>query len=90
MFEVYVQSVRLPHLDGQLGESVRLVTASAADIVGRPAYGRVAAGAPARLVIFAARSFNELLSRPTAIRRCVDAEIMHSPQVPDFMELVGD
>jgi cytosine/creatinine deaminase len=89
MLEVYVQSVRLAHLDGHLAESVRLVTASAADLVGRSAYGRIGPGAPARLVIFAARSFNELLSRPTEPRRCVDAEKIHSPQVPDFSELDG-
>jgi cytosine/creatinine deaminase len=89
MLEVYVQSVRLAHLDDQLSDSVRLVTASAADLVGRPACGRIAPGAPARLVIFAARSFNELLSRPTTARRCVDAENVHSPQVPEFSELDG-
>ena len=72
--EIYVQSVRLAHLDGRLAESVRVVTCTAADLVGRPRHGRIAPGSPAHLVVFEARSFSELLSWPGAPRRCVDGE----------------
>jgi cytosine deaminase len=89
MAEVYAQSVRLAHLDSRLAGSVEVVTRTAADLVGRPEYGRVAPGTPARLVVFAARSFSELLSRPFAARRCVDGEELHAPPVPDYAEL-GD
>lgn len=89
LFEVYSESVRLAHLDSRMAESVRVVTSTAAAIVGRPDFGRLVPGAPARLVISAAHSFSELLSRPTAPRRCIDGEKVHSPVVPDYRELDG-
>ena len=86
-FEVYQQSVRIAHLDADLAASVRVVTATAAELVGRPEYGRVAPGAPAHLVVFEARSFSELLSRPGMARHCVDGEVVRTLPVPDFAEL---
>jgi cytosine/creatinine deaminase len=85
--EVYAQSVRLAHLDARLSESVRVVTTTAADLLGRPEFGRVGPGAPAHLVVFAARSFSELLSRPSAARRLVDGELVHLGSPPDYAEL---
>ncbi len=85
--EVYIQSVRLAHLDSRLRESVAVVTTAAADIVGLPEAGRVAPGAPAGLVIFPARSFSELLSRPGSRRRLVDGESIRDAQPPGFEEL---
>jgi cytosine deaminase len=85
--EVYAQSVRLAHLDERLADSVRVVTSTAAEIVGLPAYGRVVAGAPARLVVTEARTFNELLSRPTGPRQRLDGEKLHRPARPDYREL---
>jgi cytosine deaminase len=85
--EVYVQSVRLAHLDSRLADSVRVVTSTAADLVARPKYGRVAPGAPAHLVVFAAHRWSELLSRGGASRRCIDGETIHTPALPDFAEL---
>ena len=89
LVEVFAQSVRLAHLDSRLADSVRVVTSAAADLIGRPDLGRVAVGAPARLVVFSAQRFSELLSRPAAARRCIDGEEIHSPLAPDFAEL-GD
>ncbi len=85
--EVYAQSVRLAHLDELLAESVKVVTSTAADLVGRPEFGRVAPGAPAHLVVFEAHRFSELLSRPSGPRRRIDGEQVHAPVVPDFSEL---
>jgi cytosine deaminase len=79
--------VRLAHLDSRLRESVAVVTTAAADIVGLPEAGRVAPGAPAGLVIFPARSFSELLSRPGSRRRLVDGESIRDAQPPGFEEL---
>ncbi len=87
MIDVYAQALRLAHLDARLSDSVRLVTSTAADLVGRPEFGRVASGAPAHLVIFSARGFSELLSRPGAPRRCVDGEEVRALAVPDYAEL---
>ncbi len=85
--EVYASSVRLAHLDSRLSDSVRVVMSTAADLIGRPDYGRIAPGAPAHLVVFEAQRFSELLSRPCAPRRCIDGEELHTPVVPDFSEL---
>jgi len=87
--EIYAQSVRLAHLDERLDESVRVVTSTAAELVGCPEFGRIAPGAPAHLVVFAVKRFSELLSRPGVARYRVDAEIRQAPPVPDFAEL-GD
>lgn len=85
--EVYVQGVRLAHLDGRLGSSASVVTSTAADIVGLPAMGRVAPGSPAHLVVFPARSFSEFLSRPGSPRRLVDGEEIRDARPPDYAEL---
>ena len=85
--EVYLQSVRLAHLDSRLAQSVGVVTAAAADIVGLPEMGRVAPGAPAHLVVFPACSFSELLSRPGSDRRLVDGETVRDARPPGYAEL---
>lgn len=85
--EVYIQSVRLAHLDSRLGQSVGVVTAAAADIIGLPGMGRVAPGAPSHLVVFPARSFSEFLSRPGSARRLVDGEDVRAARTPGYDEL---
>lgn len=87
MAEVYCRSVRLAHLDSRLGESPAIVTATPAEIVGRPDMGRVFPGAPAHLVVFPARSFSELLSRPGSARRLVDGEVIRESKPPGYAEL---
>ena len=63
--EVYLQSVRLAHLDSRLGDLRR-----AGDHGGRGhrracrAMGASRRAPPAQLVVFPARSFSEFLSRP--------------------------
>jgi cytosine deaminase len=85
--EVYIESVRLAHLDNRLSESVGVVTRTAADIVGRSDMGRVAPGSPAHLVVFSARSFSEFLSRPGGARRLVDGEDIRASRPPGYEEL---
>lgn len=89
LMEVYQQGVRLAHLDAGLADSVRVVTSTPAELMGLPAYGRIAPGAPAHLVVFAARRFSELLSRTAAPRRCIDGEEIHAAPPPDFAELAA-
>ena len=89
LLEVYAHSLQLAHLDAQLAESIRVVTSTAADLVGRPESGRIAPGAPASLVILPAHSFSELLSRPGAPRRRLDGETLHAPLPPAYAELAG-
>jgi cytosine deaminase len=81
--------VRLAHLDSRLAESVRVVTATAADLIGAEGYGRIEPGARAHLVVLAARSFSELLSRPGGPRRLVDGEELRTAHVPGYEELAA-
>jgi cytosine deaminase len=85
--EVYIQSVRLAHLDSRLSQSVAVVTTSAADIIGLPGMGRVAPGSPAHLVVFPTHSFSEFLSRPGSGRRLVDGEAIRDARPPGYGEL---
>jgi cytosine deaminase len=87
LLEVFSQSVRLAHLENRLGESVRVVASTAAELVGRPELGRIFPGAPAHLVITSANSFSEVLSRPAGLRRRVDGEQLHTPVPPSYREL---
>jgi len=88
MAEVCIQSVKLAHLESRLSESAALVTSAAADIVGLPEMGRIAPSAPARLVVFPARSFSEFLSRPGPARRLVDGESIRDARLPGYDELL--
>jgi len=86
--EVYTQSVRLAHLDADaLGDSIKVVTRTAADVIGRPDLGRIAPGTRAHLTVFPAHRYSELLSRPNLARRCIDGEVVSTPELPDFAEL---
>ena len=85
--EVLIQSLRLAHLDSRLGESVLVVTKTAADIIGVPDRGRIAEEAPAQLVVFPAKSFSEFLSRPGSRRRLVDGEVIRESRPPGYDEL---
>jgi len=87
MAEVYIESVRLAHLDNRLAESVGVVGRTAAEIIGRSDMGRVDVGVPAHLVVFAARSFSEFLSRPGGARRLVDGENIRVSRPPGYEEL---
>jgi cytosine deaminase len=85
--EVYIESVKLAHLDSRLGASAGIVTSVAADLLGLPEAGRVAPGALAQLVVFPARSFSEFLSRPGSTRRLVDGEEIRDARPPSYDEL---
>jgi cytosine deaminase len=85
--EVFAHSVALAHLDERLDQAPLVVTAAAADAVGLPQFGRIAAGGPASLTLFSARAFNELLARPSAARRRVDGETLSAPAAPDYAAL---
>ena len=58
------QACRMAHLDRPYGDWARAVTSTPADAMGLAGRCRLAAGAPADLVIFRGRRYSELLSRP--------------------------
>ena len=82
--EVFHQTVRIGHLDTRMAVAPSVVTTAPAEIMALPGYGIIAAGAPADLIVTAARTFSEFLARPAAPRRLIHGETFRDPQVPDF------
>jgi cytosine deaminase len=87
MVEVFREAVRTLHLDHPIAGWADAVAASPAAIVGRPARGRIAEGAPADLVLFRARDWTELLSRPQSDRTVLRAGRAIDRTLPDYREL---
>ncbi|MGI0481063.1 cytosine deaminase [Geminocystis sp. CENA526] len=87
MLEVFNQSVRIAHLDTPYDDWIASVSKTPADLMGLPQFGRIGVNYPADFIIFKARFFSELLSRPqfdrTIIRngRIVDRTL---PNYQDF------
>lgn len=85
--EVFREAVRLAHLDHPIGDWPAAIARDAAAIVGRPDIGVIAPGKPADLVLFRARNWTELLSRPQADRTVLRAGRPIDRTLPDYREL---
>jgi cytosine deaminase len=85
--EVYREATRILHLDHPVGDWPRAVTSTPAEILGRPDAGRLKAGAGADLVLFGARSWTELMSRPQSDRRVIRHGRAIDTTLPDYREL---
>jgi len=83
--EVFTQTVRIAHLDHPVGDWPRLVTVTPAMVMGSDC--RIAEGSPADLVLFRARSYNELLSRPQYDRTVLRSGKTIDQTLPDYREL---
>ncbi|HEY5079767.1 MAG TPA: cytosine deaminase [Opitutaceae bacterium] len=86
MVEVYVESVRLAHLDTRLAFSPAVVTTGPARIMGLKGYGLIAPGSPADMIVFSARRLYALLARPSTPRRLIHGEEFRDAALPDFDE----
>ena len=87
MLEVFREAVRIAHLDRPIGDWPSTVTATPAATMGLAQRGRIAAGMPADLVLFNARGWSELLSRPQADRVILRAGVSIDATLPDYREL---
>ncbi|ELR96795.1 cytosine deaminase [Gloeocapsa sp. PCC 73106] len=85
--EVFSQGVRIAHLDTPYGDWCNSVTRTAADSLRLPHLGRLGVGLEANLIIFKARYFSELLSRPQAERIVLRRGISIDTTLPDYCEL---
>ena len=85
--EVFREAVRIAHFDHPFGRWPGAVARAPAKIVGRSERGIIAAGTPADLVLFRARSFTELLARPQADRTVLRAGKAIDRTLPDYREL---
>jgi cytosine/creatinine deaminase len=85
--EVLTQSTRIAHLDAPYSDWCRTVTMTPADLIGLPNTGRIGVGLPADLVLFKARYFSELFSRPQADRVVLRNGRAIDTTLPDYAEL---
>ena len=85
--EVFAQAVKIAHLDRPVGDWPAAVARTPADVMGFADAGRVREGAPADLVLFQARSYSELLSRPQHNRRVLRAGRAIHAEPPNYREL---
>ena len=88
--DTFRQAVRILHLDHPLAGAPVLVGAAPAAIGNFASHGLIAVGTPARLIVFNARTVNELLSRPQADRVVIINGALQAAQPPDYSELWDD
>lgn len=84
--EVYREATRIAHFDHPVGDWPKAITATPAEVMGIDR-GTLKAGAPADLVLFRARSWTELLSRPWTDRTVLRAGRPIDTTLPDYTEL---
>jgi cytosine deaminase len=87
MVEVFREAVRILHLDHPIAAWPSAVARTPGRIVGRPDRGVIAAGGPADLVLFPARTFTELLARPQTDRTVLRSGKAIDTTPPDYREL---
>ena len=85
--EVFSLSVKIAHLDRPYDRWCRAITTNPADLMGLPTVGRIGVGLPADLVLFKARRYSELLSRPQNDRVVLRAGRVIDTTLPDYAEL---
>jgi cytosine/creatinine deaminase len=86
MYEVFTQAVRIAHLDAPYGNWCQTVTTTPAELMGL-SIGRIGVGLPADLILFKARYYSELLSRPQTDRVVLRRGKAIETQLPDYEEL---
>lgn len=86
LVEVFSSAVRIGHLDLPVDPWPAAVARTPATAMGVAA-GRIAVGAPADLILFSARRFDELIARPQADRIVIRAGRRIDATPPDFAEL---
>ncbi|XWN34386.1 MAG: cytosine deaminase [Devosia sp.] len=87
MAEVWREATRTLHLDHPLGDWPRAFTATPAAIMGLSDRDRLAAGAPADLVLFSARTPSELFARAQGDRRIIRGGRFIDAAPPAYGEL---
>lgn len=85
--EVWREAVRIAHLDPAYSEWVLSVTQTPANWMNLPNLGRLAPGLPANFIIFNARCWSELLSRPQGDRLSIQQGQPLTIDLPDYGEL---
>ena len=81
------QAIKIAHLDHPLGDVPAMVGPVPASIIAATPFGQITAREPARLILFSARTLNELVCRPQSDRIVLDRGRRVLEVVPDYSEL---
>ena len=87
MAEVWREATRVLHLDHPVADWPRAFSATPAEIMGLPDRDAIAPGAVADLVVFTARDYTELFSRPQADRTVIRNGAPIDARPPAYAEL---
>lgn len=87
MLEVFNQSVRICHLDTPYSDWITSVNKIPAKLMNLANLGKFALNSPANFLIFNARYFSELLSRPQCDRQVIRNGKLIDSTLPDYAEL---
>jgi cytosine/creatinine deaminase len=85
--EVFREATRIAHLDHPFGNWIESMTCGPASIMGLTNPARISGGSPADLILFKARNWTELLSRPQSNRIVIRKGKAISTELPDYREL---
>jgi cytosine/creatinine deaminase len=85
--EVFAQAVRIAQLDSPLGGWARAITATPAGVMQVDVGGLLGQGRNADIILFRARSWSELLSRPSGPRLVIRGGRPVTDTLPDYREL---
>jgi cytosine/creatinine deaminase len=85
--DTFRQAVRILHFDHPVTGAPALVGSTPGGVGGFSSHGTIAIGAPAHLVVFNARTINEIISRPQSDRVVIRDGEKISAQPPDYSEL---
>lgn len=86
LIEVYTQATRILQLDHPAADWISCVSTTPADLMG-VSHGRLAEDWAADMILFSARNWNELLSRPGGPREVLRKGCSIDSTLPDYREL---
>jgi cytosine deaminase len=85
--DTFREAIRILHLDHPLTGTPALVASAPAEIGQFSGHGRLEVGGPARLVVFNARTLNEIVSRPHSDRVIIERGLVLRAKPPDYSDL---
>jgi len=90
VIDTFRQAVHILHMDHPVTGAPNLVGTAPAAIGNFVGHGRMTVGAAARLIVFNARTINEVISRPQSDRVVIDRGERVHLAAPDYSELWED
>jgi cytosine deaminase len=87
VLDTFREAVKILHMDHPVTGAPSLVGTMPAAIGQFDGHGRLTVGAPARLIVFNARTINEIVSRPHSDRIVIDHGARLRAAAPDYSEL---